>query len=140
PPPVSAAGARSVGSGSGSAQANDMGPSNDPPQRCGRGAGFGLRAVGPPARAAPEDHPPRRSFESDTVSPARHPPGTGTCGPPLGPTGRDADRLDCTGQSPGAWRGRKGSWTQPRPGVMPGVRGKFPGCRVTELNPTGLEE
>jgi hypothetical protein len=35
---------------------------------------------------------------------------------------------------------RKGSWTKPRPGVTPGIRGKFPAVYLTEPNSTIAEE
>lgn len=96
--------------------------------------------VGPPARAVHVDQQPHRSFESDSVSYACDHLGTGTCGPPLGLTGRDADWLDRTGRAYRHMVLPQRIVDQAKARSNARDTGEVPGCLPTELNSTIAEE
>jgi hypothetical protein len=87
--------------------------------------GVSPRAVGPSHGVVHGDHKSRRSSKQDPsltqVTPSEL--GHAARRSATGNRGRGANRPDCTRRADRCVAGNKGSWTKPRPRVMPGIRG-----------------
>jgi hypothetical protein len=83
------------------------------------------RAVGPSHRVVHGDQEPRRSYEQNPSLSHVMPSELGHVvrRSAAGNQGGGVDRPDCTRRANRCVTGNKGSWTKPRPRVIPGIRG-----------------
>ena len=83
------------------------------------------RAVGPSHRVVHGDQEPRRSYEQNPSLSHVMPSELGHVvrRSAAGNQGGGVDRPDCTRRANRCVTGNKGSWTKPRPRLIPGIRG-----------------